>query len=170
MRIFKVRQEKELFIFNDLVYNVRVLKTGGCLSMELFDSLKFKIVRKHIKIAFPEATDPRILGAAARLKSEELVEPVLIGNTEEVKKAAQSRGISLEGFEILDQIIILLGMKWSLPLLNVVKAKLLKNKQKNLKRCQLLWYNVNLYGCYSRNGIRSCSFYMRYSSSSLTNY
>lgn len=70
--------------------------------MELFDSLKFKIVRKHIKIAFPEATDPRILGAAARLKSEELVEPVLICNTEEVKKAAQSRGISLEGFEILD--------------------------------------------------------------------
>ena len=70
--------------------------------MELFDSLKFKIVRKHIKIAFPEATDPRILGAAARLKSEELVEPVLIGHTEEVKKAAQSRGISLEGFEILD--------------------------------------------------------------------
>ena len=70
--------------------------------MELFDSLKFKIVRKHIKIAFPEATDPRILGAAARLKSEEIVEPVLICHTEEEKKAAQSRGISLEGFEILD--------------------------------------------------------------------
>ena len=44
--------------------------------MELFDSLKFKVVRRNIKIVFPEATDPRILGAAARLKSDELVEPI----------------------------------------------------------------------------------------------
>lgn len=43
--------------------------------MELFDSLRFKIVRRGIKIVFPEATDARILGAAARLKAEELVEP-----------------------------------------------------------------------------------------------
>ena len=42
--------------------------------MELFDSLRFKIVRRGIKIVFPEATDARILGAAARLKAEELVE------------------------------------------------------------------------------------------------
>lgn len=70
--------------------------------MELFDSLKFKIVRRHIKIAFPEATDPRILGAASRLKSEELIEPVLIGKTAEIQKAAQARGIALDNFEILD--------------------------------------------------------------------
>ena len=46
--------------------------------MELFDSLRFKIVRRGIKIVFPEATDARILGAAARLKAEELVEPILV--------------------------------------------------------------------------------------------
>ena len=45
-------------------------KTGGFI-VELFDSLKFKVVRRNIKIVFPEATDPRILGAAARLKSDE---------------------------------------------------------------------------------------------------
>lgn len=70
--------------------------------MELFESLKFKIVRRHIKIVFPEATDPRILGAASRLRSEELVEPVLIGNPAEIEKAAEARGINIANFEILD--------------------------------------------------------------------
>ena len=70
--------------------------------MELFESLKFKIVRRHIKIVFPEATDPRILGAASRLRSEELVEPVLIGNPAEIEQAAEARGINIANFEILD--------------------------------------------------------------------
>lgn len=70
--------------------------------MELFESLKFKIVRRHIKIVFPEATDPRILGAASRLRSEELIEPVLIGNPIEIEKAAEARGINVSNFEILD--------------------------------------------------------------------
>ena len=70
--------------------------------MELLESLKFKIVRRHIKIVFPEATDPRILGAASRLRSEELIEPVLIGNPVEIEKAAEARGINVSNFEILD--------------------------------------------------------------------
>lgn len=70
--------------------------------MELFDSLKFKIVRKGIKIVFPEATDPRILGAVIRLKAEELVEPVLVGNEKEVIEAAHARGIKTSGLTIID--------------------------------------------------------------------
>ncbi len=70
--------------------------------MELFDSLKFKSVRRGIKIAFPEATDTRILSAVARLKGEELVEPVLIGNRDEIEKAAKTRGISIENLTIYD--------------------------------------------------------------------
>nr|WP_246601377.1 phosphate acetyltransferase [Enterococcus alishanensis] len=64
--------------------------------------MKFKIVRRNIKIAFPEATDARILGAASRLKAEELMEPILVGNTEEITKAADARGIRVANFEIID--------------------------------------------------------------------
>lgn len=70
--------------------------------MELFDSLKFKIVRKGIKIAFPEATDTRILGAVARLKGEELVEPILIGRKADIAAAAATRGINIENMTIYD--------------------------------------------------------------------
>lgn len=70
--------------------------------MDLFDSLKFKIIRRNIKVAFPEATDARILGAASRLRAEELVEPILIGNVDEIEKAANARGIALGNFTIID--------------------------------------------------------------------
>lgn len=70
--------------------------------MELFDSLKFKIIRKTIKIAYPEATDARILGAVSRLKSDELVEPVLIGNEKEIAAAADARGVNITHLTIID--------------------------------------------------------------------
>lgn len=70
--------------------------------MELFDSLRFKIVRHHIKIVFPESTDARILSAAARLKAEELAEPVLIGKEEDIVNAAHARGVKTSNFTIID--------------------------------------------------------------------
>ncbi|HAP4011227.1 TPA: phosphate acetyltransferase [Enterococcus faecalis] len=70
--------------------------------MELFDSLKFKVVRRNIKIVFPEATDPRILGAAARLKSDELVEPILIGDPTDIANAAMASGINTSNFIIIN--------------------------------------------------------------------
>ena len=70
--------------------------------MELFDSLKFKVVRRNIKIVFPEATDPRILGAAARLKSDELVEPILIGDPTDIANAAMALGINTSNFIIIN--------------------------------------------------------------------
>jgi len=70
--------------------------------VELFDSLKFKIVRKKIRIVFPEGTEPRILGAAVRLASEELVTPVLIGSEVAVKEAAKKRGFVVDNIEIID--------------------------------------------------------------------
>ena len=70
--------------------------------MELFDYLKFKIVRRGIRIAFPEATDTRILSAVARLKGEELVDPVLIGKRADIEQAATVRGINIASFTIYD--------------------------------------------------------------------
>ena len=70
--------------------------------MELFDHLKFKIVRRGIRIAFPEATDTRILSAVARLKGEELVDPVLIGKRADIEQAATVRGINIASFTIYD--------------------------------------------------------------------
>ncbi len=68
----------------------------------MFESLKNKIVDKKVRLVFPEPTDSRVLGAAVRLKRENLVEPILIGNKEDVIQFANESGFNLEGMEIYD--------------------------------------------------------------------
>lgn len=70
--------------------------------MEILESLKSKIKDRGIRIVFPEALDPRILAAVVKLKSESLVEPILIGNQEEVEETAKEAGFVLTEIDIFD--------------------------------------------------------------------
>lgn len=70
--------------------------------MELFEGLKQNISGKNLTIVFPEPTDERVLGAAVRLKSDGLVEPILIGNPSEVNKVASARGLVIDHLTIID--------------------------------------------------------------------
>ncbi|RPA63667.1 phosphate acetyltransferase [Aerococcus agrisoli] len=70
--------------------------------MDMFDSLKAKINGKKIRVVFPEGYDERILGAVVRLKAEGLMEPVLLGNPENLKEIAQERGFNINNIEIID--------------------------------------------------------------------
>ena len=72
------------------------------ISLELVESLSSKIKGKKVRIVFPEGSEPRILGAVVRLASEDLIQPVLIGNPEVVKEAAKNRGFNVENIEIVD--------------------------------------------------------------------
>ena len=53
-------------------------------------------------LVFTEGTDARILEAAARLKLDGFITPVLIGNVDEVKAAAAEGSFDIEGLEIID--------------------------------------------------------------------
>lgn len=70
--------------------------------MELFEELSQKIQGKGLKIVFPEGTEPRIQGAAVRLNADQLCEPILLGNAEEIQEVAAKRGFSLEGIQLVD--------------------------------------------------------------------
>ncbi len=54
------------------------------------------------KIVFTEGHDARILEAAARLKADGFLTPILVGNIDEVKANAAKGGFDIEGLEILD--------------------------------------------------------------------
>lgn len=77
-------------------------KIFGGINVELFEGLKEKITGQGIKIVFPETTDRRILRAAVRLHSENLVEPILLGNEEEVKESAKEFGFDVDDLTIVD--------------------------------------------------------------------
>ena len=56
------------------------------------------------KLVFTEGNDPRILEAASRLKQEGLLEPLLLGNVDEVKAKANEGGFNIDGIEIVDPL------------------------------------------------------------------
>lgn len=72
------------------------------IRLELFESLKSKVLGKNVRVVFPEGTEPRILGAVVRLQAENLVHPVLLGNVEEIKQSAKDHGFDVENIEIID--------------------------------------------------------------------
>ena len=65
---------------------------------KLIDALK----ATRRTIVFTEGHDARILEAAARLKKDDLMDVILVGNVDEVKANAQKGGFDIAGLEILD--------------------------------------------------------------------
>lgn len=70
----------------------------------LFEEIKHSITGKNVKVVLPEGTDERVLQAAARLQSEGIVTPILVGPNELVILAASKANINLSGIEIVDPI------------------------------------------------------------------
>lgn len=68
----------------------------------MFENLVEVLKANPRKIVFPEGHDARILEAAARLKKDGFLTPVLVGNVDTVKAEAAKGGFDIEGLEILD--------------------------------------------------------------------
>lgn len=68
----------------------------------IIDELKEKLKGTGFKIVFTEGEDDRIQEAAIRLKEDKICVPILLGNKEEIKKAAEENGLNIEGIEIMD--------------------------------------------------------------------
>jgi phosphate acetyltransferase len=70
----------------------------------MFDSMIEKLKANPRKLVFTEGPDPRILEAASRLKKEKILEPILLGNPDEIKAAAAKGGFSIDGIELIDPL------------------------------------------------------------------
>ena len=70
--------------------------------MDLLDRLFDNARRRNRKIVLPEGEDGRIVAAAARLASEKIARPILLGSAEEVTRLADEQNVSLAGIEIVD--------------------------------------------------------------------
>lgn len=68
----------------------------------LFGGLREKVAGKHVKIVFPEGNDERVVRAAARLKFEGLVDPIILGKPEEVKDLLAKLGFEDPKLQIMD--------------------------------------------------------------------
>lgn len=68
----------------------------------LFGGLREKILGKNMKIVFPEGNDKRVVRAAARLKFEGLLEPIILGQSEEVRNLLTKLGFADQDYTIIN--------------------------------------------------------------------
>ena len=69
---------------------------------DMFTPLIEKLKKEPRTIVFTEGNDPRILEAASRLLKDGILNVIMVGNTEEVKKAAAAGGFDISKAEIAD--------------------------------------------------------------------
>ncbi|MBE5937604.1 MAG: phosphate acetyltransferase [Lachnospiraceae bacterium] len=67
----------------------------------MFGELIAGLRKNPKKIVFPEGTDPRILEASSRLVTGDFLQPILVGNEEEVLKASKESGYNIAGVKIM---------------------------------------------------------------------
>ena len=67
-----------------------------------FGAMIDKLKQNPKTIVLTEGEDPRILEAASRLLASYFLKPILLGNAEEVAKAAEEAGYNIRGAEIID--------------------------------------------------------------------
>ncbi len=72
------------------------------MSSTILEQARKAVEGKELSIVFPEGTDKRILEAAIRHNEEGLIKPIVLGNKEEIQKAANENGLSLGDIEIID--------------------------------------------------------------------
>ena len=70
--------------------------------MDLFGEIAAKVKGQDKTIVFPEGADKRILGAAVRLKNDDLVEPILLGSKSEIEATANENNFDITGLQIID--------------------------------------------------------------------
>ena len=72
--------------------------------MSVFSLFKKQVeaAKDKKRIVFPESDDLRILTAIANLKKDGIIEPILIGNPDEIAKLAKENNLDLAGVKIYD--------------------------------------------------------------------
>jgi len=72
--------------------------------MSAFNQIIDKARAGQKRIVLPEATDERVLRAAAEVVQQQLAKPILIGNPEQINTHAQSLNINLEKVAVVDHL------------------------------------------------------------------
>lgn len=70
--------------------------------MSVLDKIYEKAKANPQKVAFPEATNEKMMQAAYETGKEGYIIPVLVGNSEEIKRLAEERGLDASVFTMVD--------------------------------------------------------------------
>lgn len=69
---------------------------------DLFSTVQEKVAGKDVKIVFPEGLDERILEAVSKLAGNKMLNPIVVGNENEIQAKAKELNLTLDGVKIYD--------------------------------------------------------------------
>lgn len=69
---------------------------------DLSSTVQEKVAGKDVKIVFPEGLDERILEAVSKLAGNKVLNPIVIGNENEIQAKAKELNLTLDGVKIYD--------------------------------------------------------------------
>ena len=70
--------------------------------MKFIDTVFTKLKRHPKRVVFPEGTEPRVLGAAARFVRLKLGAPIVLGKRADIERVAEEQKVSLDHIGIID--------------------------------------------------------------------
>ena len=72
------------------------------MTSDILHQLRERAARQPKRIVYPEAADPRVLRAVARIVEMRMAKPLLVGSPSAVEKKCQELGIRLSHIEVID--------------------------------------------------------------------
>lgn len=69
---------------------------------KLLNVLSDKLSGENVRIVLPEGDDARVLTAAVKLQTTDLVSPIVLGNEDKIKETADGANLSIEGLTIIN--------------------------------------------------------------------
>ena len=66
------------------------------------DTVRANAATRHLKVAFPDAEDARVLKAAVVVRDQKIARPVLVGSGTAIRALAAAEKIDLAGVEVVD--------------------------------------------------------------------
>jgi len=70
--------------------------------MSILEGFRARAKEKKRSVVLPEGEDPRVVSAARRLQDEALAEPIVIGRTEAIARAADQAGVAVDDIRRID--------------------------------------------------------------------
>src|SRR5512136_1026457 len=64
--------------------------------------IRTKAGARHLNAALPDAEDVRVLHAATTLRDHRIAQPILVGNSDNIRALAAANQVDLAGVEIAD--------------------------------------------------------------------
>lgn len=106
----------------------------------IIDNLEEKIRGKGIKIVFTEGWDSRVQRAAIELKKNDVVEPILLGEKEEIEECAKENNFDLSSIQTLSPSEFPDMDKMALKMVELRRGKL------DMARCRKALEATNYFG------------------------